>query len=404
MANGILPFTMRLATGLCTAVLATAGLTTAFPGMDKTMSELQKRQGDLSKSLLGDLETLPDKDLTATGKAVRDILTGKAEGLDLSSQVKRVPPKTSSECAKDKCCIWKYVADEMRDAMVGTAGRCNNFARAAVRLGFHDAGTWARGNVPSGGGADGSIILAGECESRRSNDGLHEICDLVRTWHAKYKEYGVGVADLVQLSAVVGTVACPLGPRVRFFVGRRDSSEPAPEGLLPSPKADADKLIGLFANKTISAAGLVALLGSHTVSQQRFYDKGRALDPQDSTPGVWDNLYFKETLSSKAPPRLVKFASDVNLANDARTRPMFEAYGNSLKGQITWSQAYAREYVRLSLLGVYNINDMTECTRVLPNFMGSFDSVDKAKLDEFAAGELDSARVALMNGDVIPDL
>lgn len=53
---------------------------------------------------------------------------------------------------------------------------------------------------------------------------------------------------------------------------------------------------------------------------------------------------------------------------------------------------------------MYNINALTECTRVLPNFMGSFDNVDKAKMDEFAAGELDSARVALMNGDVIPDL
>ncbi|GJN76684.1 hypothetical protein PLIIFM63780_000170 [Purpureocillium lilacinum] len=394
---------MRLVNYFFAASLAMAGLASAFPGMDKTLAELQKRQSDLSNSLIGDLETLADKDLTPTGRAVRDILTGKAEGFDLSSQAKKVPSKTSTECAKDKCCIWKYIADEMRDAMVGTAGRCNNFARAAVRLGFHDAGTWAKGNGAKGG-ADGSIILAGECESRKSNSGLHEICDLVRTWHGKYKDYGVGMADLVQLSAIVGTVACPLGPRVRFFVGRKDSSEPAPEGLLPSPKADADKLIELFANKTISAAGLVALLGSHTVSQQRFFQTDRALDPQDSTPGVWDNLYFKETLSSKAPPRLVKFPSDVNLANDARTRPMFEAYGNSLKGQITWSQAYAREYVRLSLLGVYNINALTECTRVLPNFMGSFDNVDKAKMDEFAAGELDSARVALMNGDVIPDL
>ena len=29
-------------------------------------------------------------------------------------------------------------------------------------------------------------------------------------------------------------------------------------------------------------------------------------------------------------------------------------------------QDYAREYVRLSLLGVYNINNLTDCTRVLP--------------------------------------
>ena len=30
------------------------------------------------------------------------------------------------------------------------------------------------------------------------------------------------------------------------------------------------------------------------------------------------------------------------------------------------SQAYAREYVRLSLLGVYNINNLTDCSHVLP--------------------------------------
>ncbi|KLU91690.1 hypothetical protein MAPG_10208 [Magnaporthiopsis poae ATCC 64411] len=35
-------------------------------------------------------------------------------------------------------------------------------------------------------------------------------------------------------------------------------------------------------------------------------------------------------------------------------------------GQQAWNAAFAREAVRLSLLGVGNINDMTECTRALP--------------------------------------
>lgn len=38
-------------------------------------------------------------------------------------------------------------------------------------------------------------------------------------------------------------------------------------------------------------------------------------------------------------------------------------------------QGYARECVRLSLLGVNNINSLTECTHVLPN------RITKAKTD-----------------------
>lgn len=30
------------------------------------------------------------------------------------------------------------------------------------------------------------------------------------------------------------------------------------------------------------------------------------------------------------------------------------------------SQAFAAEYLRMSLLGVYNLNELTECTNVLP--------------------------------------
>lgn len=105
----------------------------------------------------------------------------------------------------------------------------------------------------------------------------------MRQWQALY---GVGMADLVQFGAITATVVCPLGPRVRFFQGREDSAIPAPDGLLPQPFESAQKLTERFLNMTIQPAGLVALVGAHTTSQQRFVDPRRAGDPQDSTPGV----------------------------------------------------------------------------------------------------------------------
>lgn len=411
---------MKKLTLFGTTVAATAGVAAAFHGMDRTLAEVVRRQGPMSTALIGDLAELADKDLSATGRAVKNILTGKETGQSLEGRVKSWPPKGSSACAKDKCCIWKYIADEMHSAMVGSAGRCSDFARQAVRLGFHDAGTWSK-STGKKGGADGSILLARECDERRENKGLLEICAQMRIWFDKYKEFGIGMADLIQFGATVGTVSCPLGPRVRSLVGRKDSNEPSPKGLLPSPEASADSLISMFEDKTISPAGLVALIGAHTTSQQRNVRPDRAGDPQDSTPGVWDTLYYRETTSKKAPKRVLKLQSDVNLANDARTRGTWQSFSSASVGQVIWNevrfsvagpagrmadlsaQAYSREYVRLSLLGVHNINELTECTKALPNFMGSFENPDKKQLQEFLQGGQDSsATVALLQGDKLP--
>ncbi|PHH88735.1 hypothetical protein CDD83_7160 [Cordyceps sp. RAO-2017] len=265
---------MRRPALLKAVAVAMAAAAAAYPGMDQALAEVEKRQGPASTSLIGDLAELHDRDLSPTGKAIKDILVGRGDGQKLSRRVGSVPPKTSAACARDKCCIWKYIADDMRAAMVGSAGRCNNVARAAVRLGFHDAGTWSK-DTGRAGGADGSILLARECEERRENKGLTEVCARMRAWFDEYKGFGISVADLIQMGATVGTVSCPLGPRVRSFVGRRDSSEPSPRGLLPSPLASADTLVSMFANKTIGPAGLVALVGAHTTSQQRRRATGR---------------------------------------------------------------------------------------------------------------------------------
>lgn len=98
-------------------------------------------------------------------------------------------------------------------------------ARAAIRLGFHDAGTWSSKLAAAGqdfGGADGSFVLFNEI-TRAENRGLELITLFAMTMRAKYKSSGVNLGDLIQFMATHAVVTCPLGPRVRTFIGRKVS-------------------------------------------------------------------------------------------------------------------------------------------------------------------------------------
>ena len=106
----------------------------------------------------------------------------------------------------------------------------------------------------------------------------------------KYNQYKdqVGAADFVQFAGSVAIVSCPGGPKVRTVslvtflislhvthyypqvVGRKDSSTPAPDGLLPAafgPNSSHDVLLQLFEDKGISGDELAALIGAHTASK-----------------------------------------------------------------------------------------------------------------------------------------
>ncbi|KAF6832682.1 ligninase h2 precursor [Colletotrichum musicola] len=374
-----------------TLALAAAPGALAYPGMGEQIAEIEARtffnknnnRGD-STELLGDLTYLKDRDLTPVGKDVKQILQGKGKPESDEKYKQPVPDLNSDKCRKDTCCVWRYVADDMYQFMAGSSGRCTKWARGAVRLGFHDAGTWSKATASQGGGADGSIILSGSEIDRFENRGLQEIAARFAELHAKYKAMGwdIGMGDLIQMGANVATVVCPLGPRIKTYVGRKDSSNPAPGNLLPSPFQPADQLIQLFKDKTIGPHGLVALLGAHTTSQQSFVDPARAGDPQDSTPGVWDVLYYKETLSDRSPPRVFKFPSDVAIAQHPLTKKEFKDFAG-IGGQKHWNEDYAREYIRLSLLGVDNINQLVECTKVLPPEVKGFRILDQYKLDKW---------------------
>lgn len=310
----------------------------ACPGQKAAMADLRtklkrratKDSGD-SVEMIGDLATAGAT--TDTGKTIQDILLGGTDPFSDEKPTLPLADKDSKKCAADTCCIWIYIAQDMQKAFQGDSGRCNALARRAVRAGFHDAAAWSKST--GGTGADGSLILGDEI-TRPENAGLEEIIAQLSTWFDQYKKYGIAMADLIQMSATVATVVCPLGPRIRSFVGRKDSSTPAQEGLIPGAGTDADTLLQIFADKTIGPLGLAALVGAHTTSQQRFFDTERALDPQDSTPGVWDVTYYSETIGN-APKRVVRFPSDVALAAHPMVKDEWHTF-TSDGGQEKWNR------------------------------------------------------------------
>jgi hypothetical protein len=102
--------------------------------------------------------------------------------------------------------------------------------------------------------------------------------------------------------ATVATVTCPLGPRIRSFVGRKTSAVNNPDGLMPSASDDAESIVSLFKNKTIFPIGLTALVGAHTSANQFFFDRGQAGKPLDATPGVWDVRFYGDVLNQTVNP------------------------------------------------------------------------------------------------------
>jgi hypothetical protein len=104
---------------------------------------------------------------------------------------------------------------------------------------------------------------------------------------------------------------------------------------------------------------------------------------------VNDILFYSETLDTNAPPNVFKFPSDVALAADSRTSGSFEFFGTNAAGQAAWNDAFARAYIRLSILGVSNVDSLVECTEVLPNAVNSF--VVPAPADLAPSGSITSS-------------
>lgn len=204
----------------------------AFPSMTELKAAVSKRQFSGSTELLGDLATLKDSELTTAGKDIKAILLGRGDGQSTADYYKAPPAYDSAECKQDECCVWHYVAEElyglMHDAATGT---CTDFARASIRMGFHDAAAWNKQS--SWGGADGSLLLSSDELSRPANAALNPAGARMKAIFARYSPRGISMADLLQVGAKVGVLACP---RARAGCASAPSSA-APTTPRPRPPA-----------------------------------------------------------------------------------------------------------------------------------------------------------------------
>ncbi|KAI0120376.1 class II peroxidase [Hypoxylon sp. NC0597] len=236
--------------------------------------------------------------------------------------------------------VWTDVAADLKLTLLDIDGTCNDDARAAIRLAFHDC-------FP--GSCDGSIILADECAERGENAQLVDICS---TLSDKANLFDVGIADLIQFAAAFGIASCPGLPAISVKVGRVDSSTASPTGQMPSANDNATSIVAAFAAKGFSATELVALIGAHSAAKDL---NGNALD---STVDSLDTNFYTETAEGTAPASL---NSDISLSNSTETRADWNTFGADASA---WADAFVPAMEKLSLLG----NDeasLTDCSSVI---------------------------------------
>lgn len=260
------------------------------------------------------------------------------------------------------------MSKELTGLFLQVDGQCNDNARAAVRFGFHDAGSWDK--TSPNGGADGSLLMDFGEETRTENNGLQNVRQVLKKVQ---KKYNVGYADLVQYAHNHATISCPKGPRIRTFVGRKDATKAAPTGLLPDVHDTADNLIALFERKGFSAHDLAALVGAHATAKQRFVDPVQAEKPLDTTPGVWDVEFYNDTLNQETKPnsKIFVLPSDKVLSVHPKVNDEWKSFVGDQKH---WNEDYAKAYIRMSLTGVANLKDLKDCTKTLPASRPNFNA------------------------------
>ncbi|KAJ7061847.1 heme peroxidase [Mycena amicta] len=258
------------------------------------------------------------------------------------------------------CVPWYAV----RDAIMGGLfqGRCTDLARAAIRLSFHDAGTFSlnlQANALPNGGPDGSIMTDPNEVLRPENNGLQQIVGLLNPIAT---QFGVSPGDVVQLAGVLGVLACPGGPKINFWVGRPAARNISPMGLLPSPEGAVPDLLARFADMGLSTRDLMALIGAHTSGKQQFVKPAVANSTFDTTVDIWDTRFYTQTLDPTAEPGVLKLDSDLYFATNASTATEFQRF---IGAQTIWVTDYASAHERMSILGL-STTVLTSCTEILP--------------------------------------
>ncbi|QDS75494.1 hypothetical protein FKW77_004717 [Venturia effusa] len=252
-------------------------------------------------------------------------------------------PRQDGKCPA----VWTTISRELSKMFV-SGGGCTDDARASIRAVFHDC-------FPEGG-CDGSLANPVEL-ARRDNVPMTATINKLA---AMAKQYKVGTADMLMFAGSHAVISCPGGPSTKTYVGRTDATGPAPEGQLPQADVGGDAALSRFEGKGFSAQDLAALIGSHTVARQFNTDASKVGASQDSTPGIWDILYYMQTLLKTAP---FTFQSDINLSKQNKVGPWMKRFSIDKR---SWDRSFSAAMEKMELLGSKGAGSLTDCTSALP--------------------------------------
>ncbi|KAL2236211.1 putative L-ascorbate peroxidase 6 [Sesamum indicum] len=178
-------------------------------------------------------------------------------------------------------------------------------AAGLLRLVFHDAGTFDKGDRT--GGMNGSIVYELD---RPENMGLKKSVKILEKAKVQVDAIRpVSWADFIAVAGAEAVLVCG-GPKIPVQLGRVDAKVPDPEGKLPEESLNATAMKQCFKKKGFTAQELVALSGAHTLGSKGF-----------GNPTVFDNSYFKILLekpwsSSGGMSSMIGLPSDRALVED----------------------------------------------------------------------------------------
>lgn len=191
-----------------------------------------------------------------------------------------------------QCCVFFDLRDDLQHRLFHN--ECNDEVHNVLRLTFHDGLSFSLSGQFAGGGADGSILLFADIETKfAENAGTDEGTDVLAPF---LKRHPVTAGDLIQFSTAIGLSNCANAPRLQFLAGRPNATAPAQDGAISGPTDSVDSIIARFADAGFSSDEVVHLLASHSLARSDTVIPEHEETPFDTTPFEFDTQFFLETL------------------------------------------------------------------------------------------------------------
>ncbi|KAK7678712.1 hypothetical protein QCA50_018294 [Cerrena zonata] len=272
------------------------------------------------------------------------------------------------------CCALFPIMDDLQKNLF--ENECTENAHESLRITFHDS--IAISPTKGGGGADGSLAIFDKIEPFfHPNLGTDEIIQLQKPIMARHN---ISVADFIQFAGAVAVTNCPGAPRLPVFLGRKDATKPAPDGLVPEPFHSVKQIVDRMVEASdgaFDAPSTVWALAAHTIGAQDVLDPTVPRTPFDSTPETFDTQFFLETQlrgtsftgrggqqGEVMSPLIgeIRLQSDHNFARDSATACEWQSF---VDNQEKIHDRFIDAFSVLTVLGS-DPNKLIDCSEVIP--------------------------------------